>query len=106
MAVTRKFLKALGIEDEKIDEIIEAHTEVTEALKKERDSYKADAEEVGELRKKVKDAEDDVTQMRKRICRKRFIKDILVITYRNIFCKTCDSFWCDDRGRNFNDECV
>lgn len=58
MAVTRKFLKALGIEDEKIDEIIEAHTEVTEALKKERDSYKADAEEVGELRKKVKDAED------------------------------------------------
>lgn len=57
MAVTRKFLKALGIEDEKIDEIIEAHTEVTEALKKERDSYKADAEEVGELRKKVKDAE-------------------------------------------------
>lgn len=58
MAVTRKFLKALGIEDEKIDEIIEAHTEVTEALKKERDSYKADAEEVGELRKKVKDAEE------------------------------------------------
>lgn len=44
MALTRKFLTALGIEPEKIDEIITAHTEVTDALKEERDKYKADAE--------------------------------------------------------------
>ena len=34
----------MGIEADKIDEIIDAHTEVTTSLKQERDSYKADAE--------------------------------------------------------------
>ena len=43
MAFTRKWLAALGIEEAKVDEIIAAHTEVTDALKTERDSYKADA---------------------------------------------------------------
>ena len=33
MAFTRKMLKAMGIEDEKIDQIIEAHTETVDALK-------------------------------------------------------------------------
>lgn len=44
MALTRKFLTALGIDAEKIDEIIEAHTDTVNALKEERDNYKADAE--------------------------------------------------------------
>ena len=44
MALTRKFLEALGIEQAKIDEIISAHTEVTDALKADRDSYKEKAE--------------------------------------------------------------
>lgn len=44
MALTRKFLQAMGIEADKIDEIIDAHTEVTSSLKQERDSFKADAE--------------------------------------------------------------
>ena len=46
MALTRKFLAALGIEQDKIDEIIDAHTETVNALKKERDEYKADAEKL------------------------------------------------------------
>lgn len=46
MSVTRKMLKAMGIEDEKIDQIIEAHAEVVDALKEQRDSYKADAEKL------------------------------------------------------------
>lgn len=46
MALTRKFLSALGIEADKVDEIITAHTEVTDALKAERDSFKADAEKL------------------------------------------------------------
>ena len=33
MALTRKFLKAMGIEDDKIDQIIDAHTETVTALK-------------------------------------------------------------------------
>lgn len=43
MAFTRKMLKALGIEDEKIEQIIEAHTEVTDALKQQAEDYKANA---------------------------------------------------------------
>ena len=46
MAFTRKFLSALGIEADKVDQIIDAHTEVTDALKSERDKYKADAEKL------------------------------------------------------------
>lgn len=46
MALTRKFLSALGIEQDKIDEIITAHTETVDALKHERDTYKADAEKL------------------------------------------------------------
>lgn len=49
MALTRKFLSALGIEAEKVDEIISAHTEVTDALKTERDQFKADAERLPEV---------------------------------------------------------
>lgn len=37
MAFTRKWLSALGIEADKIDEIISAHIEVVDGLKKERD---------------------------------------------------------------------
>ena len=44
MALTRKFLSAMGIEQDKVDEIINAHVEVTDALKEERDRYKADAD--------------------------------------------------------------
>ena len=46
MSFTRRFLSALGIEADKVDEIIAAHTEVTDALKEERDKYKADAEKL------------------------------------------------------------
>ena len=46
MALTRKFLAALGIEADKIDEIIDAHTESINALKEQRDQYKGDAEKL------------------------------------------------------------
>lgn len=46
MALTRKMLKAMGIEDEKIEQIIEAHTESVDALKQERDTYKEDADKL------------------------------------------------------------
>lgn len=53
MALTRKMLKAMGIGDEQIDEIIEAHTETVNALKNERDEYKDKAEKLGELESQV-----------------------------------------------------
>ena len=53
MAFTRKFLSALGIEADKVDEIITAHTEVTDGLKAERDKYKADAEKLPAVQKEL-----------------------------------------------------
>lgn len=53
MALTRKFLSALGIEADKVDEIISAHTEVTDALKADRDKYKADAEKLPAVQKEL-----------------------------------------------------
>ena len=44
MALTRKFLAAMGIEADKIDQIVEANQESLEAIKGERDQYKADLE--------------------------------------------------------------
>lgn len=60
MAFTRKMLKAMGIEDDKIDEIIDAHREVTDALKGERDKYKADADKLAETEKELKDLKNEV----------------------------------------------
>lgn len=53
MALSRKMLKAMGIEDEKIDQIIEAHSETVDALKEERDKYKVEAEKVPGIKKEL-----------------------------------------------------
>ena len=60
MALTRKMLKAMGIEEEKIDEIIEAHRDVTDALKEERDKYKVDAEALADIQKQYDDLKKEV----------------------------------------------
>lgn len=49
-------LKAMGIEDEKIDQIIEEHVESIDGLKAERDRYKSGAEEAEGLRKQLEEA--------------------------------------------------
>ena len=59
MALTRKFLKAMGIEDEKVDQIIDAHTETVDALKAERDGYKEDAEKLPKLQEAIKAAKEE-----------------------------------------------
>lgn len=53
MAVTRKALKAMGIEDEKIDQIIEMHTETVNAIKEERDALKDAQKNVDEIQEKL-----------------------------------------------------
>lgn len=53
MALTRKFLSALGIDADKVDEIIDAHSESVNALKEQRDSYKADAEKLPAVQKEL-----------------------------------------------------
>lgn len=46
MAFTRNFLKSIGLNDEQISSVMEEHTNVTDALKAQRDGYKADAEKL------------------------------------------------------------
>lgn len=65
MALTRKALATMGIEDDKIDQIIEMHTETVNALKEERDKYKTDAgkletvqKELDEVKSKAKTDEE------------------------------------------------
>ena len=55
MALTRKFLSALGIEEAKIDEIISAHADTVNALKEQRDGYKADADKLPAVQKALDD---------------------------------------------------
>lgn len=69
MSLTRRMLKAMGIEEDTIEQIIEAHTETTDSLKAERDRYKEQAGRVegleGELertKQQLKTAMDDETQ--------------------------------------------
>lgn len=58
MALTRKMLKAMGIEEEKIDQIIEEHAETVTALKQQRDQYKADAEKLPGVQKELDDMKE------------------------------------------------
>lgn len=53
MALTRKSLKAMGLTDEQVDSIIEMHSETVDALKEQRDQYKADAEKLPEIQKQL-----------------------------------------------------
>ena len=53
MALTRKMLKAMGIEEEKIDQIIEAHSETVDSLKADRDNYKKDADQLKSVREEL-----------------------------------------------------
>lgn len=53
MALTRKFLSALGIEEEKAEQIIAAHSETVDGLKTERDNYKKDAEQLPAVQREL-----------------------------------------------------
>ena len=53
MSFTRSFLKSMSLTDEQISAIMEEHVSVTDALKKQRDEYKADAEKLPEVQKQL-----------------------------------------------------
>lgn len=53
MALTRKFLSALGIEDAQADEIIEAHTSTVNGIKIELEKYKGKVEKLHEAEEKA-----------------------------------------------------
>lgn len=55
MALTRSMLKGMGLTDEQVSAIIDAHTETVDGLKKERDAYKADADKYASTKKELDD---------------------------------------------------
>lgn len=55
----------MGIEDEKIDEIIRAHTDTVNGLKEQRDSYKEDAEKLPSVQKELNDAKAELEKTEK-----------------------------------------
>lgn len=65
MALTRKLLANFGIEEDKIDEIIKAHSETVEALKEERDSYKSKAEKFDKAQADLETANKKIEDLSK-----------------------------------------
>ena len=53
MALTRSFLKGYKLDEDVVVSIIAEHVSVVDALKKERDGYKAEAEKAAEIQKEL-----------------------------------------------------
>ena len=53
MALTRKLLKGMGLTDEQVDTIIEAHTDTVDGLKADVSKYKTDAEKLIDVQKEL-----------------------------------------------------
>lgn len=53
MALTRRLLKGMGLTDEQVDTIIEAHTDTVDGLKDQIATYKADAEKLPDIQKEL-----------------------------------------------------
>lgn len=72
MALTRRSLKAMGVDDDKIDEIISMHTETTDALRAEIEKYKKEADEAGEIRKELEASQADLEAEKKKDWRSKY----------------------------------
>lgn len=57
LALTRKFLEGMGIEEKQVESIIEAHSDTVNGLKAERDKYKEQAQKVPDLQKQLEEAQ-------------------------------------------------
>lgn len=55
MALTRKLLKGMGLTDEQMDTVIEAHTETVDGLKADISKYRADAEKLPGVQRELDD---------------------------------------------------
>ena len=65
MALTRRMLKSMGLNEEQIDTIIDAHTETVDGLKADLSRYKADAEALAGVRKELETAQADLENEKK-----------------------------------------
>ena len=66
MSLTRKALVAMGIEAEKIDQIIEMHTETIDAIKSEREAAKEEAKKFKADSERLSEVEKELTELKER----------------------------------------
>ena len=55
MALTRKLLKGMGLTEEQVDTIIEAHSETVDGLKEDINKYKSNAEKLPTVQRELDD---------------------------------------------------
>ena len=60
MSLTRKFLKAMELDEDKISQIIDAHQATIDEIAGERDKFKADAEKLKETTKELESVKKDL----------------------------------------------
>ena len=58
MSLTRQFLKAMGIEEDKVDEIVKAHSETVSGLKDEIAKYKESESQLEEVKAELEKTKD------------------------------------------------
>jgi hypothetical protein len=56
---TRKYLTSIGIEEDKIDLIMEKHSEVVTEIKDERDKYKVEADKLPDIQKQLNELQEE-----------------------------------------------
>lgn len=57
LAISRKFLEGMGLEEKQVESIIEANAASIEGIKADRDKYKEQAEKVPDLQKQLEEAQ-------------------------------------------------
>lgn len=62
MALSRAFLRALGIEEDKISEIVKANSESLSGVTEERDKYRAEAEKLTALQKQLEETQKQLQE--------------------------------------------
>lgn len=67
MSLTRKALSAMGIDAEKIDQIIELHTETVTALKSENDDLQSKLNDAKAEQDKLKETQKELSALQKKV---------------------------------------
>lgn len=66
MSLSRKYLTAMGLSAEQVDEIVDAHMETVNALKEERDGYKTKAKQYDDAAEQLEKANKELESLREK----------------------------------------
>ena len=75
MSLTRKMLKAMELDDDKISQIIDAHQSTIDEIANERDSYKTEAEKYKAESEKLTSLEQELEDANKEVEKLKGIED-------------------------------